>query len=165
MNSLFTKPLDPPVQFLSSVRIVRRVEPRGGSVPYGWQHIAQRYARSVMIGAVVQTLKQRYQERIDELSRYCEEEDVKINATSIQGFWDFLDELESPETLGLVTTHTGNLRAVWETDESYFAVEFFGDNSCESVMWSPVTKPASKLCTITESVVVFDTIRNEENAR
>ena len=125
---------------------------------------ASSIAQLVIIGAFVQMLKmlkQHYQERINELSRYCEEEDVKINDTSTQGFWDFLEELKSPETLGLVTTHTGNLRAVWETDESYFAVEFFGDNGCECVMWSPVTKPASKYCTITESIVGFCAIRNE----
>ena len=156
--------LDPSAQPDWPVRmIVRRIEPRGGSVSYG--SILQWDALSAMTGASVPTLKQRYQERIDELSRYCEEEDIKINDTSIQGFWDFLDELKSPKTLGLVTTHTGNLRAVWETDESYFAVEFLGDDRCEYVMWSPVTQPTSKYCTITESRSILDTIRNEENAR
>ena len=71
---------------------------------------------------------------------------------------ELLEELESAETVGLVTTYTGNFRAVWETDEScYFAVEFYDGESCECVMWYPATQPASRSCPITESIVVSNT--------
>lgn len=107
------------------------------------------------------TQRKQYGKRVSELCEYAAEETVVINRLSIHDFWQFVDALATPHELGIVTTYTGNLRAVWEHGESFFAAEFLGKDLCEWVMWSPVTAPSSDRCKIEGLQSVFDRAVNE----
>ena len=100
----------------------------------------------------------RYESRIAELSKYCEEDSIILNNGSINHFRQFLSVLAGAASVGIVATHTGNLRAVWRKEGSRFAVEFFEDGSCEYVMWSTMIAPQSAYCTIQKAVSLFHDI-------
>ena len=106
-----------------------------------------------------QTQRHQYGNRINELCELSEDEEVVINRQSIQELWHFIDGLRTPpqeDLFGLVTTHTGNLRASWESGESFFAAEFLGGGFSEWVRWAHVTAPTSDRCKVEELHRVFE---------
>ena len=97
------------------------------------RYIAERLKRS----RDVLELHLAYRHRIDELSRYGEDEDIALNEASERDFWAFVTSTAFSRRAGLVLMDNGNLRAVWEGEgESHLGLHFLGGQSVRYVIFS-----------------------------
>lgn len=77
-----------------------------------------------------------YRDRIEELRKDAEDEEIVINDTSEQDFWEFMRTVPCASEAELVVTERGNLRASWRGDGEFMGLQFLGERRVEYVAWT-----------------------------
>lgn len=89
-----------------------------------------------MATATVPVTWEAYQNRIEALRGYGEDDEIKVNEDSERDFWAFVHSELLSEKAALFLTDSGNLRAVWKgEDSSHVGIQFLGRQKAEYVIF------------------------------
>ena len=81
-------------------------------------------------------LLQNYNQRIDQLRVYGQEDGITLNEESERAFWTFIESSGFTRRAGLALMDNGNLRAVWKGDDGdHLGVHFLGNHVVNYVIF------------------------------
>ena len=108
----------------------------------GWFDPLRLHSDSVDAEQRIRDVRRAYRRRVESLRSDGATEDLAINETSEADFWSFVKSSFETKRAGLVLLDSGNLRAVWKSDDgSQLGLQFLGGRMVEYVYF--VRRPAA----------------------